>query len=108
KYTLDVNISGGDARSVPTFKWCISQGRITKGKGTSSIEIDAAGVKDEVITVTVIVGGFPAPCDNVAVYKIALTEDSNPDAAPPDIGRRRTRKSNSRKMNFGHAADAGR
>ena len=56
----------------PTYKWCISAGAITKGKGTSAIEIDAAEVKDEGITVTVMVGGFPWPCDNVATFKITI------------------------------------
>ena len=78
KYALAATISGGDPAVEPTYKWCISAGKITKGKGTSSIEIDAADVKGEGITVTVMIGGFPWPCDNVATYKITLPDDSKP------------------------------
>ena len=72
KYVLVANISGADPRMEPTYKWCISAGKITRGEGTYEIEIDAADVKDEGITVTVMIGGVPWPCDNVAVYKVTL------------------------------------
>src|ERR1044071_8596448 len=58
KYVLVANISGADPKMEPTYKWCISAGKIMRGEGTYEIEIDAADVKDEVITVTVIIGGF--------------------------------------------------
>jgi hypothetical protein len=84
RYVLGAQIAGADPRMTPTYKWCISAGTITSGKGTYEIEIDAAGVKDEGITVTVMIGGFPWPCDNVAVYKITLPEGATSQAAQPN------------------------
>ena len=78
KYSLAANVSGGDPARMPTFKWCISHGKITSGQDTSAVEIDLTGVTEEVATVTVIVSNMPmdvVECDNVGIYKIKLPKD---------------------------------
>lgn len=63
-YAFTANISGGDPTKEPTYKWSVSAGRITKGQGTSSIEIDASGVAGD-IEVRMEVGGIqPKGCPN--------------------------------------------
>jgi hypothetical protein len=87
KYSLAANFNGGDPARTPTFKWCISHGKITSGQDTSAVKIDLAGVTEEWVTVTVIVsnlGKDVGVCDNVGVYKIKLSKDSGSDSPPPD------------------------
>ena len=110
KYVLGALIVGGDPARVPTFRWCISAGRITRGQETGEIEIDAADVMDEGITVTLIVGNFPWPCNDVAVYKITLPKDSEPQPAPPNNGMHPTADTQAFKylQSPGAAGDAGR
>lgn len=84
KYSLVADISGGDAARTPTFKWCISHGKITSGRDTSAVEIDLTGVTEEVVTVTVIVSDMaPTPCDNVGIHKIETKKESGSDSPPP-------------------------
>ncbi len=110
KYILAANISGADPKMEPKYKWCISAGKITKGEGTYEIEIDAADVKDEGITVTVIIGGFPWPCDNVAVYKVTLPKSPKSQAATPNNGMHPTADTQLviYSQRLGAAGDAGR
>lgn len=72
--TLAANVSGGYSEREPTFKWNVSAGTITKGQGTSSIEIDA--LNGELITVTVEIGNIiPDGCPTTESY---ITECSKP------------------------------
>ena len=79
-------VSSSDPNLKPTFKWCLSAGRIVKGQGTAIVEIDTNGLKEEVVTVVVIVGGGPKFCSNVASYMIDLSNKSGSGAATPNNG----------------------
>ena len=65
-YTFAANVSGGYPDKEPTYRWSVSAGRITKGQGTSGIEVDVSGITED-IEVTVKVGGIqPDGCPNPA------------------------------------------
>jgi hypothetical protein len=63
KYTLAVDIAGGYLDRKPTYTWSVSAGKIIKGQGTDSIEVDASCAGNKPITVTVEIGNIiPAGC----------------------------------------------
>lgn len=84
-------VSSSNPDLKPTYDWCLSSGRIVKGQGTPTVEIDANDLSEEVVTVVVIVGGGPKLCSNVASYKIDLSNEGGSVAATPDNSFNRTR-----------------
>jgi hypothetical protein len=69
KYNFTANIVGGHAARKPTYKWSISSGKIAKGQGTGSIDVDANCSDGKPITVTVEIGNvIPDGCPSTASY----------------------------------------
>jgi hypothetical protein len=57
------NVSGGDPNVTPTYNWTVSNGTISSGQGTSTIQLDMNEVAgDSTVTATVDVGGFAREC----------------------------------------------
>lgn len=56
------NVSGGDVKSTPTYKWVISAGKIKSGQGTPVIEVDSTGLDGQSVTATADIGGFGMQC----------------------------------------------
>src|SRR6185295_18650818 len=56
------NVAGGDPKVTPTYNWLISAGTISKGQGTSTIEVATNGLGTQTITATVEIGGFVRTC----------------------------------------------
>ena len=52
--------------SEPTYHWTVNAGTITKGQGTSSIEVDTKNLAGKTITATVEVGGMDPACSRKA------------------------------------------
>ena len=84
---LTANVSGLPA-DIPElkFEWCVSEGRIISGQGTSAVEIDAGDGAGEGITVVVIVSGLAKECIPVASYWVKLSEGPDPGDAAPNNG----------------------
>lgn len=53
------NLTGGTGNSAVSYTWSVSNGRIVRGQGTSSIEVDTAGLDNTNITATV---NISKPC----------------------------------------------
>lgn len=63
KLTFTANVSGGDPNVTPTYNWTVSNGSISSGQGTSTIELDMSEVAgDSTVTATVDVGGYDRSC----------------------------------------------
>jgi hypothetical protein len=48
------------------YYWTVSKGRITKGQGTSTIEVDGSSADSRGLTATVELMGLPKGCGNKA------------------------------------------
>ena len=69
------NITGGYVDRKPTYKWSLSSGKITKGQGTDSIDVDATCGEGKSITVTVEIGNvIPDGCPSSASYTTECEE----------------------------------
>jgi PKD domain-containing protein len=69
------NITGGYVDRKPTYKWSLSSGKITKGQGTDSIDVDAACGAGKSITVTVEIGNvIPDGCPSSVSYTTECEE----------------------------------
>src|SRR3712207_1619657 len=81
---LWVNVSGGDPNVTPRFRWCVSEGTLVSGQGTSAVVVDASGAKEEYVTVTVTVFGYDSACEMVDTYYVLLPEGAaRSESAPP-------------------------
>jgi hypothetical protein len=57
------NVTGGDPNVTPTYNWTVSNGSISSGQGTATIQLDLSEVSgDSTVTATVDVGGFAREC----------------------------------------------
>lgn len=57
------SVTGGDPNVTPTYNWTVSNGSISSGQGTSTIQLDMSEVAgDSTVTATVDVGGFAREC----------------------------------------------
>lgn len=56
------NVAGGDVDIRRTYKWSVSAGKITRGRGTSKISLDVSELAGKSVTATVKVGGFDPKC----------------------------------------------
>jgi hypothetical protein len=61
-FFFTANVAGGDAKVTATYNWIISAGNISKGQGTSTIEVATNGLGTQTITATVEVGGYRRDC----------------------------------------------
>jgi len=57
-------LSRGEPTVNPVYEWLVSAGTITKGQGTSNIEVDITGVEDQKVLATLEVGGYPPECQH--------------------------------------------
>ncbi len=60
--TFTASVAGGPPSLSPTYNWSVSAGTITSGQGTSSIQVDTAGLGGQTVTATVEVGGVDPAC----------------------------------------------
>ncbi len=60
--TFNASVGGGPPSLTPTYNWSVSAGTITSGQGTSSIQVDTAGLGGQTVTATVEVGGVDPAC----------------------------------------------
>lgn len=68
-YNFTANITGGYVDRKPTYKWSVSSGKITKGQGTGSIDVDVTCGDGKPITITVEIGNvIPDGCSSSASY----------------------------------------
>lgn len=49
----------------PKFSWTVSEGKILRGQGTSTISVDTKGLGDQMITASVSITFPPTPCSLV-------------------------------------------
>jgi hypothetical protein len=49
-----------------TYNWSVSAGTISSGQGTSSIQVDTAGLGGQTVTATVELGGLDPSCSRTA------------------------------------------
>lgn len=61
-FFFTANVAGGDPNVTPNYNWSISAGTISKGQGTSTIEVTTNGLGTQTITATVEIGGFSGTC----------------------------------------------
>jgi len=61
---ITYSASAGDANV--TYNWSVSAGTISSGQGTSSIQVDTAGLGGQTVTATVEVGGLDPSCSRTA------------------------------------------
>src|ERR1044071_8677697 len=64
--TLNVTIDGREPDAGQTFNWTLSAGTITRGQGTSSIEIDTEGLQFSCLNVSAELAGRKDECPRVA------------------------------------------
>jgi hypothetical protein len=64
-WTYTAHVEGVDSTSRLSYKWTVSQGKINRGQGTSTITIDRPDLQKGIIVV-VEVSGFPEGCRNTA------------------------------------------
>lgn len=60
---FSVNVTGGDTKVTPQFRWVISDGKIVKGEKDAVLNVDSTGIVNDTITATVEVTGFAASCN---------------------------------------------
>ena len=66
------NLSGGEPTVNPVYKWLVSAGTITKGQGTSSIEVDMTGVEAQQVLASLEVGGYPPECQDRSTRQVQI------------------------------------
>ena len=62
--TFTASVAGGPEGFAPTYNWSVSAGTITSGQGTSTIQVDTAGLGGQTVTATVSIGGADPSCAN--------------------------------------------
>lgn len=62
--SFSANVVSGETKSAVaiSYNWSVSAGSISKGQGTSVIEVDTAGLDGQTITATLELGGLPPAC----------------------------------------------
>lgn len=68
--TFTANTKGGDDNVKISYNWKVSAGKIIKGQGTATIEVDAESANE--IIATVEIGGFCAECDRTNSFKTKI------------------------------------
>jgi hypothetical protein len=84
KFTASVTGGEPDEEEVPTYYWTVSAGSISSGQGTTSIEVDTAGLpQNAVVTATLAVGGFARRCSTDVSCSTTIIRGSKPSSAYP-------------------------
>jgi hypothetical protein len=60
--TFTATLSGGTPNITPTFNWRVTNGTISSGQGTPSIQVDTTGLSGQSITATLSVEGYNMDC----------------------------------------------
>ena len=84
----------------PTYNWTVSNGTISSGQGTSTIELDMSGVAgDSTVTATVDVGGYSRECPTASSCTTSVMK--RPEARKMDeYGKIAPKDENARLDNF--------
>ncbi|MEK6302739.1 MAG: hypothetical protein AABO41_18670 [Acidobacteriota bacterium] len=70
-----LQVSGGDPNVTPTFNWSVSNGSLSSGQGTATVELDTTGLSDgDTVTATVEAGGFDRECRTYASCTSSLVK----------------------------------
>ena len=75
------NVSGVEANVTPSFSWSVSGGKIVRGQGTHTIEVDKTDTGGRVVEATVDIGGLAPECSRSASCKVNVrkkTEKGRP------------------------------
>jgi hypothetical protein len=64
--TFTASVTSGPEGFTPTYNWSVSAGTITSGQGTSTIQVDTAGLGGQSVTASVTIGGADPSCNNTA------------------------------------------
>lgn len=67
-----LSISGGEPDMKPTYNWSVSAGKIVKGQGTYTIEVDTTGLAGKQVIATVEVGDIPPECQRTASCEVQI------------------------------------
>lgn len=76
-FFFTANVAGGDPNVTPTYNWVVSTGSVSKGQGTSTIEVETNGLGTQTITATVEIGGYRRTCattDSASAYVVKRPE----------------------------------
>ncbi|MBD0370800.1 MAG: PKD domain-containing protein [Pyrinomonadaceae bacterium] len=72
--TFTADVKGISSNAKLSYSWTVSAGTIIKGQNTSSITVDADGLKAGPVTATVEVEGLPMSCAKKASCTTAVAE----------------------------------
>ena len=65
-FFVTATVARGDSKVTPAYNWSISAGTISKGQGTSTIEVTTSGLGAQTVTATLEVSGYDPNCARVA------------------------------------------
>lgn len=87
--TFSASVTGAPAGIPTNYRWTVSAGRIISGQGTTSIQVDTAGLAGQSITATLEVPGYTARCAATCTAQVPLRIkpvkfDEFPDLARDD------------------------
>lgn len=63
------------AKTDLTYNWSVSNGTITSGQGTKSIEVDTKGLAGQIISAIVEISGLKVQCENTRSLIIDVVEN---------------------------------
>ncbi|HEY0004956.1 MAG TPA: hypothetical protein VGB17_09120 [Pyrinomonadaceae bacterium] len=68
--TFTASVAGGPSSIAPIYNWKVSGGTIISGQGTTSIQVDTAGLAGQSITATLDVGGYNLACNATCTAQV--------------------------------------
>lgn len=68
--TFTANLSGGTPGITPIYNWTVTNGTITSGQGTPSIQVDTTGLGGQSITATLMVEGYKLNCSATCTVQV--------------------------------------
>jgi hypothetical protein len=68
--TFSLTMSGGQAYRKPSYSWTINAGKIVRGQGTPTVNVDIARVEADEITALVKINGFNPSCQDMASFTL--------------------------------------
>lgn len=73
KVDFVANVSGGSQTNI-SYKWTLSEGKITAGQNTSAIKVDTTDLGGKTVAVTVEIGGLREECMKTASVTIKIED----------------------------------